>query len=351
MTLRQQADPTDLLTRLLSRVSRSFYLTLRVLPAQVRRPIGLAYLLARTTDTIADSELVPAPERLAALARLRDSISGRHVPPPTLADLAQSQTLPAERELLSRVGEALHLLNCMTPDDASDIREVLAVITSGQELDLRRFGCPEPGQVLALQSDEDLDDYTWRVAGCVGRFWTRVCRRNLFPRALLDDEALIRDGIRFGKGLQLINILRDLAHDLRQGRCYLPEYRLHQAGLKPADLLAPSAEARLRPVFDPLIALAESHLAAGWRYTNTLPPSQRRVRLACAWPILIGAATLSRLKTTPVLNPNQRVKVSRLQVYQILLRSLWRLPRPAAWARQFGESVMTFPQPGPSSRT
>jgi len=43
---------------LLKATSRSFYLTLRVLPAAVRSQIGLAYLLARTTDTIADTELV-----------------------------------------------------------------------------------------------------------------------------------------------------------------------------------------------------------------------------------------------------------------------------------------------------
>jgi farnesyl-diphosphate farnesyltransferase len=47
------------LTDLLKATSRSFYLTLRVLPAAVRPQISLAYLLARTTDTIADTEIVP----------------------------------------------------------------------------------------------------------------------------------------------------------------------------------------------------------------------------------------------------------------------------------------------------
>ena len=36
------------LNELLKQTSRSFYLTLRVLPAAVRPQIGLAYLLART---------------------------------------------------------------------------------------------------------------------------------------------------------------------------------------------------------------------------------------------------------------------------------------------------------------
>ena len=56
---------------LLREVSRSFYLTMRALPAVVRPQIGLAYLLARTTDTIADTGLVSTGSRLDALQRLR----------------------------------------------------------------------------------------------------------------------------------------------------------------------------------------------------------------------------------------------------------------------------------------
>jgi farnesyl-diphosphate farnesyltransferase len=59
------------LNALLPSPARSFSLPLRVLPARVRPQIGLAYLLARTTDTIADTELVPPAQRLDALqARL-----------------------------------------------------------------------------------------------------------------------------------------------------------------------------------------------------------------------------------------------------------------------------------------
>ncbi|SVB50912.1 uncharacterized protein METZ01_LOCUS203766, partial [marine metagenome] len=46
-----------LLKDVLEGVSRSFYLTIRVLPKNLREPIGLAYLLARTADTIADRRL------------------------------------------------------------------------------------------------------------------------------------------------------------------------------------------------------------------------------------------------------------------------------------------------------
>ena len=62
--------------------------------------------------------------------------------------------------------------------------------------------------------------------------------------------------------------------------------RLNQIGLKPADLLDPQTERRLRPLYDEYLARAQAHLSAGWAYTNALPSGQVRGRLACAWPVL-----------------------------------------------------------------
>ena len=64
------------LDALLRATSRSFYLTLRVLPRAIRPQIGLAYLLARATDTIADTKIVPVERRLEALRALRARILG-----------------------------------------------------------------------------------------------------------------------------------------------------------------------------------------------------------------------------------------------------------------------------------
>ena len=84
------------LNDLLKATSRSFYLTLRVLPARVRPQIGLAYLLARTTDTIADTEIVPLAQRLDALQKLRERILGRSSAPLNFGALAEQQGSPAE---------------------------------------------------------------------------------------------------------------------------------------------------------------------------------------------------------------------------------------------------------------
>ena len=346
---------TDFATDLLKATARSFYLTLRVLPARVRPQIGLAYLLARTTDTIADTEIVPPTQRLAALQQLRERILGRSSAPLAFGELARHQGAPAEKLLLARVEDSLAALRQCSPGDQQLIHEVLTTITSGQELDLQRFAAPASGfdhppdgtdtarpasaagqsRIIGLQTAAELEDYTYRVAGCVGEFWTKLCRAHLFPKAPLDEKQFVADGIRFGQGLQLVNILRDLPADLKNGRCYLPLDQLTLAKLTPERLLQPEYAASFLPLFHAHLAQAEAHLAAGWRYTTTLPFGQFRVRLACAWPLLLGAKTLQKLRAADVAGLQRRVKVSRGEVYALLAHSLLACPFPWWWRKLF----------------
>src|SRR5260370_16010285 len=184
----------QMLGSLLKQVSRSFYLTLRVLPAPIRTQVGLAYLLARTSDTIADTELVPLDGRLQALQDLRNRLLGQSDGPLELREMATRQAAVAERTLLEECETSLALLQRLAPPDLKLVREVLDTITSGQELDLRRFAGASEKNIIALKTEKELDDYTYRVAGCVGAFWTRICRAHLFPKALLDEGTLLAHG-------------------------------------------------------------------------------------------------------------------------------------------------------------
>src|SRR5437870_3738629 len=145
---------------LLKQVSRSFYLTLRVLPGKIRPQIGLAYLLARTTDTIADTHLIPVDHRLTALHGLRERILGTSEQPLDLGEVVRQQGLPAERALLERIEASLSLLRNLSATDRQLVRDVLAAITSGQELDLRRFAGTSAERMVSLRTDAELEDYT-----------------------------------------------------------------------------------------------------------------------------------------------------------------------------------------------
>src|SRR5882724_3299605 len=90
-------------TAILRSVSRSFYLSIRFLPQQLREPIALAYLLARTTDTVADTTRILGTVRMETVKMLSDGIQGkvsREVVINHVASFAPLQENAAEQTLL-----------------------------------------------------------------------------------------------------------------------------------------------------------------------------------------------------------------------------------------------------------
>lgn len=322
-----------LLTDLLESVSRSFYLTLKVLPSCVRNQIGLAYLLARTSDTIADTEVVPAKDRIEALDLYQEAILNDDSGNIDLSHFAGNQGDESERELLHRANEGIQVLGSFDTADQQRIKKVFQIITEGQQLDLKRFDGASAKTPIALETSDELDDYTYRVAGCVGEFWTIICRAHAFPKTDIDEDRLLSDGIRFGKGLQLINILRDLPKDLAMGRCYMPQEQLEKLGLSPEGLSDSSNENTFRPYYESLIDQAEENLRHGWRYALSIPWSQARIRIACALPILIGNDTLKLLRQSPVLGTKKPIKIPRSMVKGHLAKSLLFYPLLPVWKR------------------
>ncbi|MBU9553519.1 phytoene/squalene synthase family protein [Burkholderia multivorans] len=319
-------DPAYLLGDLLKNVSRSFYLTLRVLPDGMREPVGLAYLLARAADTIADTALVVPERRAALLNALRDEIErlGDGVAlSAALDDVTRMQTDSHEHVLLGSMQPMLALLRAQPEADRTSIRKVVATLTSGMEFDLRTFPDEQSGQLAVLPTRDVLDRYTYLVAGCVGEFWTDMTAMHTRAARGWDVPAMRERGIRFGKALQMTNILRDCAKDLRIGRCYLPEDVLAAHGLCAADLLAPDAYPRARGVLFDLLRVALDQYRDACTYTVAIPRRFVRLRLACLWPILIGLETLELLAGNDGwLDPAKPAKVPRKRIYRIMASSL-----------------------------
>lgn len=332
--MKKPEDQRHLRGPVLRAVSRSFYLSLRILPEPLRDPLSLAYLLARATDTIADTTQVPVTLRMEALRELAGAIQG---PAPEELEFrnsfARQQSNEIERELIEQIPALLNWLAAVPTADREEVRDVLVKINRGQTLDLERFG--ESKAPRALPTAADLDEYTYLVAGCVGEFWTRICFahvRNFSARA---ESEMLELGVQYGKGLQLINILRDAGSDLRAGRCYLPADQLHSLGLTPEEVLAKPL--LTEPILREWCERAEHRMAAGIDYACAI--RSRRVRFATALPALIGARTLSLLREAGPEVFERTVKVPRREVKKMMASTAVRLASPRILRETFLRSV------------
>ena len=297
-------------------VSRSFYLSIRFLPAQLREPIALAYLLARTTDTVADTAQISGTVRMEILKLLSNGIQGtasRDVVVELIASFVSLQENVSEQQLLESLPDYLACLEGMEHADRNDIRLVLEKIARGQMLDLQRFDNPQ--EIRALSTAADLDEYTYLVAGCVGEFWTRVCFRHVHQFSIRTEDEMLALGKRYGMALQLINVLRDAGSDLRAGRSYFPEHELSAVHLTPSQIL--SEPERFQPIYRAWLENAKAGLTSGMEYSRAI--KNRRVRAATVLPALIGARTLALLNASGPIALQRTVKVPRREVRAMIL--------------------------------
>ncbi len=300
---------------LLKSVSRSFYLSMRFLPVAMREPISVAYLLARASDTLADTKGVDEEHRLQSLSNFRDWICGDEGKFVSLNFTIYEKAIShsGERNLLKEISEVKACLSGLDEENQKLVRNVLETIISGQKWDLGN-------SVLCCQDASVLLKYTYEVAGCVGEFWTEVGFHNLGEgfAAPAEKEAMIESGIKLGQALQLINILRDLYEDIPNGRCYLPADELLAEGWDGESVL----EAELtEPVVEKWIGVCREFLEEGKNYVRKV--RNFKARFATYLPLLLAEATIEKLEKAGVKTVmHEKVKISRWQVWACVFRAV-----------------------------
>lgn len=339
------------LRQILRGVSRSFDLSIRLLPPVLQAPVAIGYLLARATDTVADTTAVPMTERQVLLDLMTHAITAPESWTPENQELnrltqafAAQQSDPHERALMQALPRCWPLLHTLSQADQASVCSVLGHITQGQKLDMARFG---PG-LQAVQTEDELSDYTWLVAGCVGEFWTELCGRHLPGYSHLPQADLMRMGRAYGMGLQRLNIIRDGGADLAAGRCYWPVQTLARAGLTPAKLAqsaqTPNADTLqdLAPIYTEWLNHTQSLLDDGLRYALSLKPL--RLRLASALPALIGTRTVALLRQAGPMALSQRIKMPRQEIRSLLARIALGWGSAAVLEKEF-KKLSIMPRP------
>lgn len=273
----------------------------------MRGAASLGYLLARTSDTLADTVGAALNLRLQCMEQFRQAVATASEPPRWPVAMLNAIPDPRERHLLECSAEIFMALRCLPESEAALVKEVVVIIITGQTLDLQRFSAATREHPVALHDDAELEDYAWRVAGCVGAFWTQLGFLTLPDRFSNQPESrLLELGVAYGKGLQIVNILRDVAGDLQAGRCYLPVS-------DPKDL------SLLLGCHSRWLVKSEQWIGQGEIYARTL--GSRRVRAATVLPAMIARKTLDSLRGVTWETLQNKPKIPRSEIYRSVVHA------------------------------
>jgi farnesyl-diphosphate farnesyltransferase len=290
----------------------------------MRPALGVGYLLCRAADSITDTDVVPPADRLKLLSRLSDLMGQFPIDAGKTTEFFEELQMvvvtpsSAEGRLLKQGKNIVTLLVSLSRTDQALVQEIVSQVIHGMKMDLEFFGVPSD-KIIPLANQQQLESYLGWIGGDPGRFWTKVTLDHEPALQIKDPVAWREKGFSLGTGLQLVNILRDLAVDLKRGRCYIPSDLLRNYDLTAADLLEKEAHVRFLPLYHHLIEQAAQRLSKGIEYLHEIPPSFFRLRAAVWWPLAIGMETLGLLRNRyAVLDAAKTQKISRWDVWKVL---------------------------------
>ena len=311
----------DFCRTVLPDVSRTFALGIRLLPPALSYSVSIAYLICRIADTIEDSALHSIDERRTLLAAVERALAN---PRGGIAGLERGPWPAAERALMVSSDRVFREFSHLPQQEQAIVANWVREMISGMSASLSATGrsATTPFEDLA-----DLHRYCYYVAGTVGHLLTdlfQVHSKRIDPARHAQLDALASD---FGLGLQLTNVTRDMAEDVRDGRNFVPAAIWSAAALAPGDLFASGQEDASWRVAAPLADEAATYLGQALSYCCALPRTEMRVRFFCYTSLIFAARTLSLIEQQRAdYVRGRRIKMTRLNVYSLLVVSLLCIP-------------------------
>jgi farnesyl-diphosphate farnesyltransferase len=310
---------------ILPRVSRTFALSIRILPGTLGDAVRDAYLLCRIADTIEDAPgLAPAQK-----AALLDALGLAFDDPSAVATLTTGVS--------GITGEAAHvelarnadLVFCaygdLPPATRDRVRHWVREMIAG----MRKFVLAYPDGIR-IQSIDEYREYCYYVAGTVGYLLTDLWHQHSSHIGASRYAALRQRCRAFAEALQTVNILKDVGADARhENSIYIPEQLLKKHGSAHDDILAGR---RSDAAFQTLVELAWRDLDEATAYLLTLPRRAIAIRLFCALPLLFAYATLRDITRAP----QKTAKISRAEV-----KSIAALTLVGVWSNRWMASLVS----------
>jgi farnesyl-diphosphate farnesyltransferase len=275
---------------ILNSVSRTFALTIPLLPPSIEKVVGNTYLLCRIVDTIEDAAELSAQTKQALSALFLDAVlekvSVENFVKSCLEAL-KNYSNPDELDLIANTPTVLRILHTCSSDDQQAVSRCVSIMSEGMS-----FFHGKQNQA-GLQDLAEFEKYCYVVAGVVGELLTTIFSNHshAFKKELVGHENL---AIAFGQALQMTNILKDSPEDRARGVSWKP------INMSQAELLK----------------IAHQKLQDSLKYILLIPKQEQGMRRFCFLAFGLAVMTLTKIANRTEFNSKDEVKLSKSTVMQ-----------------------------------
>lgn len=302
---------------MLPKVSRTFALNIRYLPAALERAVRVAYLLCRIADTIEDDGAAAPALKASLLDRMLEAFDGAEAEARFLTEVQAIGGAADHVALVRGTGTVLVVFRGLPAQARDRVRHWVTEMVRGMQSFVLRYP-----RGLRIESLAEYQEYCWYVAGTVGHMLTDLWRA-YDPRRFgtRQYERLLGRAKAFGEALQTVNILKDIAWDAEhENAIYIPGQTLRAHGSSHETILSAAHEAQNHAAVREYVQLAKEDLDAALEYTLAIPRRHPAIRMFCILPLLMAQATLRDLEgSRAMLRRGGAVKISRAEVKALLL--------------------------------
>ncbi|MBN1971545.1 MAG: squalene/phytoene synthase family protein [Candidatus Delongbacteria bacterium] len=317
----------------LEKVSRTFTLSIKILPKDLRDIVGLSYIICRLLDTIEDAPDMTVSLKKEALSLFQEIIEH----PESVYKYEEYFSRIAEKYTMKEY-ERIIMKNCVHIfihyNSYSDrVKSIIKpqVVEMAEGMKKYSFGEDKPG--FYLTNFEELEEYTYYVAGTVGRLLSGLFLDKINSSNVR--EIFSKNDIEFGKALQYVNIIKDANTDILEGRCFIPNEAVKK--VIPEELFRTKNKDITAEYLKEMIYRAEKYIENSINYISSIPVRCWRIRLFCIWPVIFANKTLKLLKNEfdRLISSNDVIKINRKEVKRLIYIST-----PAAFSNFYLKIIM-----------
>lgn len=338
-TIRASDEDLDYQRGILPGVSRTFALTIPVLPDDLAVVMTNAYLLCRLADTIEDDPGLSHERKSHFHARFVAVVEGQESAERFAEDLApllSDRILPAEHDLVRHTPVVVRVMHRFSAEQRAALTRCVAIMCRGM---------PEFQRNKSLRGLEDLDElaeYCYYVAGVVGEMCTELFCLHC-PELMPEREKMLKLAVSFGQGLQMTNILKDIWDDRQSGACWLPRSVFANGAFPLERLDEVHTSQEFREGLNELLGVGHAHLRNALEYTCMIPKRETGIRRFCLWAIGLAVLTLRNIHRRPTFRAASEVKVSRRTVKATVLTTNLTLMSNRALRLMFARAADGLP--------